>query len=39
LVDIRLAVATIVFTNVFDRINDTDIDLPGVARPATDIAG
>jgi alkylhydroperoxidase family enzyme len=31
LVEIRLAVATTVFTNVFDRINDTEIDFPTVA--------
>jgi len=31
LVDISLAFATIVFTNVFNRINDTDIDFPAVA--------
>ena len=28
LVDISLAIALTVFTNVFNRINDTDIDLP-----------
>ena len=28
LVDIALAITTTVFTNVFNRINDTDIDLP-----------
>jgi alkylhydroperoxidase family enzyme len=31
LVDIRLAFATIVFTNVFIRINDTEIDFLAVA--------
>ncbi len=31
LVDISLAFATIVFTNVFNRINDTDIDFPAAA--------
>ena len=31
LVDISLAFATTVFTNVFNRINDTDIDFPAVA--------
>jgi uncharacterized peroxidase-related enzyme len=31
LVDISLAFATIVFTNVFNRINDTEIDFPAVA--------
>ena len=31
LVDISLAFATIVFTNVFNRINDTEIDYPAVA--------
>jgi uncharacterized peroxidase-related enzyme len=31
LVDISLAFATNVFTNVFNRINDTDIDFPAVA--------
>ena len=31
LVDISLAFASIVFTNVFNRINDTDIDFPAVA--------
>ena len=31
LVEISLAFATIVFTNVFNRINDTDIDFPAVA--------
>jgi AhpD family alkylhydroperoxidase len=31
LVDISLAFATITFTNVFNRINDTDIDFPAVA--------
>jgi uncharacterized peroxidase-related enzyme len=30
LVDISLAFATTVFTNVFNRINDTDIDFPSV---------
>lgn len=30
LVDISLAFATTVFTNVFNRINDTDIDFPAV---------
>ncbi|HWZ39439.1 MAG TPA: carboxymuconolactone decarboxylase family protein [Bradyrhizobium sp.] len=32
LVDISLAFATIVFTNVFNRINDTAIDFPPVAQ-------
>jgi len=32
LVDISLAFATIVFTNVFNRINDTAIDFPAVAQ-------
>jgi uncharacterized peroxidase-related enzyme len=31
LVDISLAFATTVFTNVFNRINDTEIDFPSVA--------
>jgi len=31
LVDISLAIALTVFTNVFNRINDTDIDFPAVA--------
>ena len=31
LVDISLAFATTVFTNVFNRINDTEIDFPRVA--------
>jgi AhpD family alkylhydroperoxidase len=31
LVDISLAFATIVFTNVFNRIDDTEIDFPTVA--------
>lgn len=31
LVDISLAIAVTVFTNVFNRINDTDIDFPPVA--------
>jgi uncharacterized peroxidase-related enzyme len=31
LVEIGLAIATTVFTNVFNRINDTDIDFPAVA--------
>jgi uncharacterized peroxidase-related enzyme len=31
LVDISLAFATTVFTNVFNRINDTDIDFPAAA--------
>jgi uncharacterized peroxidase-related enzyme len=31
LVDISLAFATTAFTNVFNRINDTDIDFPAVA--------
>jgi uncharacterized peroxidase-related enzyme len=31
LVEISLAFATTVFTNVFNRINDTDIDFPAVA--------
>jgi uncharacterized peroxidase-related enzyme len=31
LVDISLAIALIVFTNVFNRINDTAIDFPAVA--------
>lgn len=30
LVDISLAIAVTVFTNVFNRINDTDIDFPSV---------
>jgi uncharacterized peroxidase-related enzyme len=31
LVDISLAFAVTVFTNVFNRINDTDVDFPAVA--------
>ncbi|ANW00499.1 hypothetical protein [Bradyrhizobium icense] len=31
LVDVSLAFATTVFTDVFNRINDTEIDLPAVA--------
>jgi uncharacterized peroxidase-related enzyme len=31
LVEISLAFATTVFTNIFNRINDTDIDFPAVA--------
>jgi alkylhydroperoxidase family enzyme len=31
LVEISLAFATTVFTNVFNRINDTDLDFPAVA--------
>jgi alkylhydroperoxidase family enzyme len=31
LVEISLAFATTVFTNVFNRINDTDIDFPAAA--------
>jgi uncharacterized peroxidase-related enzyme len=31
LVDISLAFAVIIFTNVFNRINDTDLDFPAVA--------
>jgi alkylhydroperoxidase family enzyme len=31
LVDISLAIAVTVFTNVFNRINDTAIDFPAVA--------
>jgi alkylhydroperoxidase family enzyme len=31
LVDISLAFATTAFTNVFNRINDTEIDFPAVA--------
>ena len=31
MVDISLAFATTVFTNVFNRINDTEIDFPAVA--------
>ena len=31
LVEISLAFATTVFTNVFNRINDTEIDFPAVA--------
>jgi len=31
LVDISLAIALTVFTNVFNRVNDTDIDMPAVA--------
>lgn len=32
LVEISLAVALITFTNVFNRINDTEIDFPAIAR-------
>jgi hypothetical protein len=31
LVDISLAFMTTVFTNIFNRINDTEIDFPAVA--------
>jgi uncharacterized peroxidase-related enzyme len=31
LVEISLAFATIAFTNVFNRINDTELDFPGIA--------
>jgi alkylhydroperoxidase family enzyme len=31
LVEISLAFATTVFTNVFNRINDTEIDFPAIA--------
>lgn len=31
LVDISLAIAVITFTNVFNRINDTDLDFPAAA--------
>ena len=31
LVDISLAIAVITFTNIFNRINDTDLDYPAVA--------
>ena len=31
LVEVSLAFATTVFTNVFNRINDTEIDFPAVA--------
>ena len=31
LVDISLAIALTIFTNVFNRINDTDVDFPAVA--------
>jgi AhpD family alkylhydroperoxidase len=31
LVDISLAVAVVTFTNVFNRINDTELDFPAVA--------
>jgi len=31
LVDISLAIAVTAFTNVFNRINDTDVDFPAVA--------
>jgi uncharacterized peroxidase-related enzyme len=31
LVDISLAIAVITFTNVFNRINDTDLDFPAVS--------
>ena len=31
LVDISLAIAVITFTNIFNRINDTDLDFPAVA--------
>jgi alkylhydroperoxidase family enzyme len=34
LVDISLAVAVIAFTNVFNRINDTEIDFPAVEAAA-----
>jgi uncharacterized peroxidase-related enzyme len=30
LVDIRLPIATTTFTNIFNRINDTDVDFPAV---------
>jgi alkylhydroperoxidase family enzyme len=30
LVEISLAIAVIVFTNVFNRINDTTVDFPAV---------
>jgi len=30
LVDISLAIALTVFTNVFNRVNDTDVDFPAV---------
>jgi uncharacterized peroxidase-related enzyme len=39
LVDISLAIALITFTNVFNRINDTDIDFPAVARPPLALNG
>ena len=35
LVEISLAFATTVFTNVFNRINDTEIDFPPQSREAT----
>src|SRR5258708_18984127 len=35
LVDISLAIALIVFTNVFNRINDTELDFPAAAQVAT----
>jgi AhpD family alkylhydroperoxidase len=31
LVDISLAIAVTTFTNIFNRINDTDLDYPAVA--------
>jgi alkylhydroperoxidase family enzyme len=31
LVEISLAFATTVFTNIFNRINDTEIDFPAIA--------
>lgn len=31
LVEISLAFALIIFTNVFNRINDTEVDFPAVA--------
>ena len=31
LVDISLAIAVITFTNIFNRINDTDLDFPAVS--------
>jgi uncharacterized peroxidase-related enzyme len=34
LVDISLAIALTVFTNVFNRINDTELDFPAVAQAA-----
>jgi len=30
-VDISLAIAVTTFTNIFNRINDTDLDYPAVA--------